>query len=340
MAFQLTTPKRLLTMYSNRLETAVARFKSEKIEALNVAAADGDNRNTFMRESMQRLEEAIGALEEAGGKIRELLQEYAETLSSLENPPEKETKDFEEYTSKAEKSLVIAFDYIVLLQARLRAFKSFKEDIISSEEMISIYVGRPSSPRTQERNEYQKKPFHKPLNTCMYCGKNHKSGECDKYKSPQERSNYLRERKLCLICASPRHATALWTEVKKDGNKNGRGTVSARQGHKADKGTVEVNNVGQESTSEEEASILELHSERLSVQAHNTFLPTGQATVLDTNTKVMRRITVLLNTGAQVSFIDATEMAKIRVVPRTTWEPVINQYLCDARHQSINIKLW
>ncbi|KAK6017404.1 hypothetical protein OSTOST_17077, partial [Ostertagia ostertagi] len=168
-------------MYSNRLETAVARFKSEKIEAaLNVAAADGDNRNTFMRESMQRLEEAIGALEEAGGKIRELLQEYAETLSSLENPPEKETKDFEEYTSKAEKSLVIAFDYIVLLQARLRAFKSFKEDIISSEEMISIYVGRPSSPRTQERNEYQKKPFHKPLNTCMYCGKNHKSGECDK----------------------------------------------------------------------------------------------------------------------------------------------------------------
>ncbi|KAK6010656.1 toxin-antitoxin system, antitoxin component, ribbon-helix-helix domain protein [Ostertagia ostertagi] len=76
-------------MYSNRLETAVARFKSEKIEALNVAAADGDNLNTFMRESMQRLEEAIGALEEAGGKIRELLQEYAETLSSLENPPEK-----------------------------------------------------------------------------------------------------------------------------------------------------------------------------------------------------------------------------------------------------------
>ncbi|KAK6014567.1 hypothetical protein OSTOST_20046, partial [Ostertagia ostertagi] len=85
----------------------------------------------------------------------------------------------------------------------------YLEDIISSEEMISIYVGRPSSPRTQERNEYQKKPFHKPLNTCMYCGKNHKSGECDKYKSPQERSNYLRERKLCLICASPRHATAL-----------------------------------------------------------------------------------------------------------------------------------
>nr|CDJ94813.1 Protein of unknown function DUF1759 and Protein of unknown function DUF1758 and Retrotransposon domain containing protein [Haemonchus contortus] len=561
MSYQLVTPKRLLTLHSNKLESAITRFKSERLETLSVAAAEDDSRPTFIRESTVRLEEAIGAIEEANVKIRELLQNYAETLSAIPDPPEKETKDFEEYTTKAEGTLIAAFDYTILLQGRLRAFKSCKdgtsllpatsslqvpssstsqarkvdlptipiplfkgniwewdnfwelfnanvhsqdlpalfkfnhllnalkgealesvqkfqvnaenypiaiaflknkygnseelvfrlidklescslrspairdqralfeqiqvlveqlksknedvnsqwllkkilckfpehiqrkvllkkqadnceftmgtmlkylEDTISSEEMISAYIGRPATPKIQERSEQKHKPLPQTyISSCMYCGKNHKSGECDKYKSPQERSQYLRERKLCLICASPYHATTvckkppcfkckkphhtsccfqfekkqqMGTGVKKDGDQNARATVKARQIRKADRGTLKVNNIGQDSTPEEETSILEMHSEKISFRAHDTFLPTGQATVLDPNTRVMRKITVLIDTGAQVSFIDATlanelqlpAVAQVKLKIRTFGTKDVREKTC----RRVNLQIW
>ncbi|KAK5969822.1 hypothetical protein GCK32_006388 [Trichostrongylus colubriformis] len=74
MAYIFITPKRLLTMYSNKLENVVSSFRSEKLEL-----------------------------------------ESLKVLNSLPTPPQKETQDFEEYSSKAEKSLFPAFEYSILL---------------------------------------------------------------------------------------------------------------------------------------------------------------------------------------------------------------------------------
>ncbi|KAK6728893.1 hypothetical protein RB195_006136 [Necator americanus] len=111
------------THYSNKLETAISRFKNEKLESLSVSKIEGENSARLLRDSMQRLEEAIGAIDAATSKIEQVLQDYAAEFAELTQPAEKDQEDFEEYSAKAELSVTSAFDYSLLLKAK--AFKSY-----------------------------------------------------------------------------------------------------------------------------------------------------------------------------------------------------------------------
>ncbi|PIO52851.1 Tas retrotransposon peptidase A16, partial [Teladorsagia circumcincta] len=72
---------------------------------------------------------------------------------------------------------------------------------------------------------------------------------------------------------------------------------------KASKPNAKVNTIGQDCPPNE---VLELQAQRTSSPDLETFLPTGEVTVLDPNSKTLRKISVLLDTGAEISFIDST----------------------------------
>ncbi|XGW34078.1 hypothetical protein V3C99_018110, partial [Haemonchus contortus] len=83
----------------------------------------------------------------------------------------------------------------------------FIDEILSAEEMFQLYTD--SSPQTAKgRNFYAKRRPYQPMTaTCMYCKKGHSAMHCTTYTTPQDRSAHLRRNKLCLICASPSHAS-------------------------------------------------------------------------------------------------------------------------------------
>ncbi|KAK6730278.1 hypothetical protein RB195_007005 [Necator americanus] len=100
----------------------LSRFKGEKLETLK--APDDESPPTYAKECRRRLREGIGAIETCTARIEQLLQDYASTLDNMDTP-QKESADFEENSLKAEDVLFSAFDYTVLLQARVKAFSSF-----------------------------------------------------------------------------------------------------------------------------------------------------------------------------------------------------------------------
>ncbi|ETN73043.1 hypothetical protein NECAME_04351 [Necator americanus] len=97
----------------------LSRFKGEKLETLK--APDDESPPTYAKECRRRLREGIGAIETCTARIEQLLQDYASTLDNMDTP-QKESADFEENSLKAEDVLFSAFDYTVLLQARVKAF--------------------------------------------------------------------------------------------------------------------------------------------------------------------------------------------------------------------------
>ncbi|CAJ0589359.1 unnamed protein product [Cylicocyclus nassatus] len=224
MAAHLITDKRLLTHYCNKLDTIISRFKGEELETLNVAAAQGESASQYTRESLQRLSEAIGALDTVTHNIKQTMTEYATKFTELDYPTEKDKQDFEEYSAKAEKALISATDYLLVLKARVHAFIVVKaepehnqhsgsvqylEEEISTDEMLAVYMKNtkpdPTPTKPDRRRSDRIKTY---LGTCMYCEGRHKPADCKKYSTPQERSDYLRNNKLCLICASAQHSTA------------------------------------------------------------------------------------------------------------------------------------
>ncbi|KIH58120.1 hypothetical protein ANCDUO_11680 [Ancylostoma duodenale] len=368
MSCQFATPKRLLMHYCKKLETALMRFKTDKLETLSIASIDEELSPTFIRDNSQRLEEALGVIEAATSKIQQLLQDYAVDLAALVTPVPKEEEDFEKYSSKAEEILTSAFDYNLLLQARIRAFKSLTqrlfapqgitrapgtsiqsepplanptllEEIISNEEMVTLYIGgsdRSSLP-TSTRFDNKSRQVSISVPSCMYCEGKHKSFACDKYRAPQEQSQYLRDHKLCLICASPQHITSEcqrrpcfkcqkrhhtsccfqsgskeWNPTPKkefDHKKKVKGTSNGGKEPKLLKSSVKVNQLGhdeQDTASPEEETILEVRSKKRPQRRQGTFLPTGELTVMNPTTKELRKVDVLLDTGAEISFFDTT----------------------------------
>ncbi|KHJ96164.1 hypothetical protein OESDEN_03880 [Oesophagostomum dentatum] len=263
MAVQLRTPKRLITQYTNKLETIVTKLKGDQLETLSVSSTQGQPSPVFISSCLHRLNEGIGVLDAAISKVEQALQEYASSFAEIDAPEEKEEEDFNEYTKKGEVALTSAFGYSLLLKARAHAFKNsaiftersvskelitrlidkldkcslrsmsmrdqrtlfeqiqviiaqlkqkgeqFTEETISSEEAISLYMAKNPPQRSHIRfpkgfNDRQRTLI---LN-CMYCSSTHKSADCTQYKSAQERSHYLRDHKLYLICASPQHLSS------------------------------------------------------------------------------------------------------------------------------------
>ncbi|EYB82580.1 hypothetical protein Y032_0356g3353 [Ancylostoma ceylanicum] len=213
------------------------------------------------------------------------------------------------------------------------------EETISNEEMVTLYTGGNdrSAQSTSTRVDNKSKQVRFAVSFCMYCKGNHESFECDKYKTPQERSRYLRDHKLCLICASPQHITSQcqrrpcfscqqrhhtsccfqsgskrWNSIPENElnyKKEARRTSTGGKKPKLFKSSVKVNQLGneeQEHASLEEQSILEVQSGKCFQSKQGTFLPTGELTVMNPTTRKLRKVDVLLDTGAEISFIDTT----------------------------------
>ncbi|KAK6018279.1 hypothetical protein OSTOST_16146, partial [Ostertagia ostertagi] len=127
MATQLSSHKRRLTNHCNKLETAISRFKSEKLESW----PEDIRTPGYEKEYGKRIKEALGAIEACSSKVEQLWEEYACALDRIENVPKVETDDYDAYANKAEGTLNLALDYTVILRGRLRACTTADQDRFS-----------------------------------------------------------------------------------------------------------------------------------------------------------------------------------------------------------------
>ncbi|KAK6034457.1 hypothetical protein COOONC_28037 [Cooperia oncophora] len=148
MTKKLSSHKRLLTSYCKKLETALSRFKGEKLETLKVL--DEDRTPGYEKECRKRLQEGLGVIEACTSKIEQLWKEYGDAFDRIEDLPKSESDDYEVYSALAEEALSSALDYTVILEGRLRAFKSGNG---SSSELT-----RTTLPKLK-RSNYQLYPF-------------------------------------------------------------------------------------------------------------------------------------------------------------------------------------
>ncbi|KAK6049206.1 hypothetical protein COOONC_13289 [Cooperia oncophora] len=161
------------------------------------------------------------------------------------------------------------------------------EDVLSEEEMMNLYVKEPMS--TSQITSA--KEFRKQESLCMYCEGIHKSSHCDTYKTPRERtkststSNNTQEVKEQVV-----PAVRTDNKVKKQVKK-----------------TQKVNVVAEKEQVEEgESPILEVQAAQEIQHYSTTVLPIGEVMVMDNKRGDHRRVPVLLDTGAEISFIDRT----------------------------------
>ncbi|VDO50191.1 unnamed protein product [Haemonchus placei] len=80
------------------------------------------------------------------------------------------------------------------------------DELLTTEELWSAYTG--DLPNEQPSNIL--KTNHSSPRSCMYCHAKRPSFTCTAYPTPQARSSYLtiRQKQLCLLCASPTHKTS------------------------------------------------------------------------------------------------------------------------------------
>ncbi|CAJ0607613.1 unnamed protein product [Cylicocyclus nassatus] len=74
------------------------------------------------------------------------MMDYATKFTELDYPTEKDKQDFEEYSAKAEKALISATDYSLVLNARVHAFTVVKAEPEHNQHSGSVQVPTPSQP--------------------------------------------------------------------------------------------------------------------------------------------------------------------------------------------------
>ncbi|KIH62853.1 Tho complex subunit THP2 [Ancylostoma duodenale] len=217
----------------------------------------------------------------------------------------------------------------------------FLDEILSSEEMFLFFTDK----STVEQKHSRTMPFHsRPgqgrVISCMYCSNPHSSFSCTKYKTPQERSLYLCQNRLCLICASSKHKT---TECKGIQCFNCQGvhhtSCCFRSKQKTDSSPFQRRDTSMRATPatttppKQQDSHSKVSAKKPSPTLHshtvintgsssgdvptqetqcvlNTqtmgcpYLPAGKVTIRNPNTKELMQVDVLIDTGAEISFID------------------------------------
>ncbi|EPB70321.1 hypothetical protein ANCCEY_10584 [Ancylostoma ceylanicum] len=119
MTTLLTSKKRMLTTYVNKLEHILNSLKNEKLED---TPWDPSLPQAIQMDNIHRLEEGVSVIELAIAKVERALHEFASLLDT--NPLlATDQSDFEGYAGKSENILTVAFDYLLVVQARLRALK-------------------------------------------------------------------------------------------------------------------------------------------------------------------------------------------------------------------------
>lgn len=120
MAYQIRTQKRLLTVFTNKLEHILSKLKEEGLENVPL---DSNNPQEVNNNAL-RLEESISAIESIVLKVEHTLSDFASSVDKCETSNSKEQDEFETYYCRTETSLSEAIDFNILLQARLRALRS------------------------------------------------------------------------------------------------------------------------------------------------------------------------------------------------------------------------
>ncbi|VDL64638.1 unnamed protein product, partial [Nippostrongylus brasiliensis] len=213
---------------------------------------------------------------------------------------------------------------------------------ISSYEKIATMASNDKGKQPARDERPAKGQSQRQIPLCMYCNQPHKAASCTRYTTPQERANYLRQHKLCMICASPQHSTE---ECKRrncfgcqgwhhtsccfkqkvatatpDANPTQRknkipsttANPKARNNNPRQQKQVkqfttqyhEEESSEQENQDEDVESIAEFHASKQILGIGETFLPIGELTILDPSTRKLRKIPALLDSGAECSFID------------------------------------
>ncbi|VDL70784.1 unnamed protein product [Nippostrongylus brasiliensis] len=246
--------------------------------------------------------------------------------------------------------------------------------IISNEEKIAFFTTKSTTPQQQlprREKPYKEQPLRGSF-ACMYCGAEHKATSCTKYSTAQERTNYLREHKLCFICASPQHTTS---ECKKrvcfacQGRHHTSccfkattppdSSTSARQGKPFPTGRAkekgkftpkpnststrahQLSNQEQDiaRTDEEEVPVAQLHSSASTPRARETYLPIGELTILNPSTRKLMKVAALLDSGAECSFIDQNMAEELSLPTLSTTTLRVRTFGSDRVQETMSRKV-
>ncbi|VDL74292.1 unnamed protein product, partial [Nippostrongylus brasiliensis] len=249
---------------------------------------------------------------------------------------------------------------------------------ISCEEKIATLIPNDKGKQPAREERPAKGQSLRQIQPCMYCNQPHKAASCTRYSTPQERANYLRQHKLCMICASPQHSTEeckrrncftcqgrhhtsccfrqkIAPEANPTQQNEKQPSTTAkpkarnnnpRQQRQVKQFTTqyhEEESSEQENEEDEVGSIAEFHASKKLLGIGETFLPIGELTIMDPSTRKLRKISALLDSGAECSFIDQKladelnlpEMSKTTLRVRTFGAP--NDLECQTRKVSLDV---
>lgn len=220
------------------------------------------------------------------------------------------------------------------------------DQLISSEEKIALFTSKnvASVPTYPMKEKPFKRQVSRGSDSCMYCSAEHKSGTCTKYRTPQERANYLREHKLCFICASPQHATAeckrrvcfvcqgkhhtsccfkTATSPKIPTTQQPKSTPVGKARDKERPSRKPISTAAHQVNHDEVPvptrendqpnPVAQLYSSETNPRIPETFLPIGELTIMDPTTRRLRKVPALLDSGAECSFIDQKLADELRL---------------------------
>ncbi|VDL83136.1 unnamed protein product, partial [Nippostrongylus brasiliensis] len=364
--FQLSTTKRRLTLFCKKLDSTIAEarevvsnFESqkvaqEKLTALETFTKKVEEAQQEYATSLDRTERTPSAQEavdyeqyltmsemtvlaayEVTVQLQALLRDKGENVDSLwlvKQVLAKFPQQVQREILRRKCSMEEPFSMLWLLNTL--------DKYISSEEKIATMTSNDKGKQPARDERPAKGQSQRQIPPCMYCNQPHKAMNCTRYNTPQERANYLRQHKLCMICASPQHSTE---ECKRrncfgcqgrhhtsccfkqkvatttpEANPTQRKekipstTAKARNNNPRQQKQVkqfttqyhEEESSEQENDEEDVESIAEFHASKQLLGIGETFLPIGELTILDPSTRKLRKIPALLDSGAECSFID------------------------------------
>ncbi|KAL6742250.1 hypothetical protein Aduo_015419 [Ancylostoma duodenale] len=223
----------------------------------------------------------------------------------------------------------------------------YVDEVLSTEEMFLLFSEKRPIP-SQKANNIPRKPriTQSITLTCMCCRGNHTSFPCTRYASPQERSSYLRQHQLCMICASSKHITAECkgrlcfncngthhTSCCFKANTNQRPSPLQQKSEtkgiskpitkvhekakakasKAGVAAIQSNSIptaGNAIIENEKGQSKIVFNTQVSDRPYSL---TGEITVMDNETRAMSKVDVLLDKVAETSFIDSSLTANLHL---------------------------
>ncbi|VDL81193.1 unnamed protein product [Nippostrongylus brasiliensis] len=349
-----------LETYIKKLEEAQEDYASTLDRVSNISDAESTDHEHYSAVAEAAWMAALDLISELEGQHRTLLDNLQIVVAQLRDsgehvdsqwlirqvltkfPQSVQTRILERRCSVEEpflmNNLLEALDKYITCQERMTMYTSNNGSTPSQQPTIERTR---SAQRTRDERPARGPPLRAAF-PCMYCSQQHKAVSCTRYNTPQQRATYLREHKLCLICASPQHSTdechgrsclrcqgrhhtsvcfkaqvatpadsAPIKPQRKDYApaatvKPKAKDTDNKQSHKSVKQLAALcpdSDTGHTSDEDVE-SIAEYHASRNLLGTGETYLPIGELTIHDPSTDQLRKVVALLDSGAQCSFID------------------------------------